>query len=159
MLRCMFIVWYSLESSRLRILHPWYRNSVLYSLISSRGIQHLGTFCAFATAIENHYNLAFSFHQVPITAGWTEAAWYDRLAQHNITTSMISCYINDIMLLTCIVNCISTRVFQYKTVQQYHNTTSIHLPPLLFLVVQSWNITQRQPVSGVRLLVWWLLSS
>ena len=46
------------------------------------GIQHLRTFAA---AIANHYNLAFSFHQVPITAGWTEAAWYERLAQHLYT--------------------------------------------------------------------------
>ena len=29
-----------------------------------------------------HYHSAFSFHQVPITAGWTETAWYERLAQH-----------------------------------------------------------------------------
>ena len=28
----------------------------------------------FAAAIANHYNLAFSFHQIPITAGWTEPA-------------------------------------------------------------------------------------
>ena len=27
----------------------------------------------------------FSFHQVPITAGWTEAAWYERLTQHLYT--------------------------------------------------------------------------
>ena len=31
-------------------------------------------FAHFAAAIANHYNLVFSFHQVPITAGWTEAA-------------------------------------------------------------------------------------
>ena len=31
-------------------------------------------FAYFAAAIANHYNLAFSLHQVPITAGWTEAA-------------------------------------------------------------------------------------
>ena len=34
-------------------------------------IQHLRTFAA---AIANHYNLAFSFLHVPITAGWTEAS-------------------------------------------------------------------------------------
>ena len=42
-----------------------------YSLISSgenSAVAH------FAAAIVNHYNLAFSFHQVPITAGWTEVA-------------------------------------------------------------------------------------
>ena len=39
-------------------------------------------FACFAAAIANHYNSAFSFHQVPITAGWTEAVWYERLAQH-----------------------------------------------------------------------------
>ena len=33
----------------------------------------------FAAAITNHYNLAFSFHWVPITVTWAEVA---RLAQH-----------------------------------------------------------------------------
>ena len=42
-------------------------------------------FAHFAAAIANHYNLAFSFHQVPITTGWTEAVWYERLAQHLYT--------------------------------------------------------------------------
>ena len=32
---CMFIVWYPLEFSRLRNLHPWYWNSLLYGLIYS----------------------------------------------------------------------------------------------------------------------------
>ena len=42
-----------------------------YSLISSG--EH-SAFAHFAAAVANHYNLAFSFHQVPITIGWTEAA-------------------------------------------------------------------------------------
>ena len=42
-----------------------------YSLISS--VEN-SAFAHFAAAVANHYNLAFSFHQVPITAGWTEAA-------------------------------------------------------------------------------------
>ena len=29
----------------------------------------------------DHYTLAFAFHQVPITAGWTEVAWYERFVQ------------------------------------------------------------------------------
>ena len=41
----------------------------LYSLISSG---ENSAFVQFDAAIANHYNLAFSFHQVPITAGWTE---------------------------------------------------------------------------------------
>ena len=52
-------------------LHPWYWNTLFYSLISSG---ENSAFAYFAAAIANHYNLAFSFHQVPITAGWTEAA-------------------------------------------------------------------------------------
>ena len=79
---CMFIVWYPLEFSRLHNLHLWYWNSLLQSLISSG---EDSTFAHFAAAIANHYNLAFSFHQVPITAGWTEAAWYERLAQYLYT--------------------------------------------------------------------------
>ena len=43
-------------------LHPWYWNS----LISSRDNS---AFAQFIAAIANHYNLAFSIHQVPITAG------------------------------------------------------------------------------------------
>ena len=53
-----------------------------YSLISSG---ENSAFAHFAAAIANHYNLAFSFHQVPITAGLTEAAWYERLAKHLYT--------------------------------------------------------------------------
>ena len=43
--------------------------SLLYSLISSG---ENSKFEHFAAAIANHYSLTFSFHQVPITAGWTE---------------------------------------------------------------------------------------
>ena len=42
-----------------------------FSLISS---EENSAFAHFAAAIANHYNLACSFHQVPITAVWTEAA-------------------------------------------------------------------------------------
>ena len=52
-------------------LHPWYWNTLFNSLIPSGGNS---AFVHFAAAIANHYNLTFSFHQVPITAGWTEAA-------------------------------------------------------------------------------------
>ena len=71
----MFIVWYPLEFSRLFFLHPWYWNSLIYSLISSG---KNSAFAHFAVAIGNHYNLAFLFHQVPmaITVEWREAAWY-----------------------------------------------------------------------------------
>ena len=73
----MLIVWYPLEFIN---LHPWYWNTLLYSLISSG---ENSAFALFAAALASHYNLAFSLHQVPIIAGWTEATWYDeRLAQH-----------------------------------------------------------------------------
>ena len=58
--------------SRLHNLHPWYWNS-LYSLISGEN----SAFVHFAADVANHYNLAFLFHQVPITAGWTEVVKYD----------------------------------------------------------------------------------
>ena len=54
-------------------IRPWYWSSVLYSLISSG---ENSAFDHFAAAIANHYNLALSFRQVPITAGWTDALWY-----------------------------------------------------------------------------------
>ena len=40
--------------------------TLFYRLISSQGNS---VFAHFTAAIANHYNLAFSFHQVPITAG------------------------------------------------------------------------------------------
>ena len=64
------------------IYTPGIWNTLFYSLISS---WENSAFAHFATAIANHYNSAFSFHQVPITAGLTEAAWYERLAQHLYT--------------------------------------------------------------------------
>ena len=51
----------------------------LYSLISSG---ENSAFSHFAAAKANYYNLAFSFHQVPITSGWAEAAWHERFAHH-----------------------------------------------------------------------------
>ena len=59
-----------------------YWNSLLYSLIFPME----NSACAhFAATIANHYNLAFLFYQVPITAGWTEVAWYERLTWHLYT--------------------------------------------------------------------------
>ena len=69
---CMFTVWYPIEFSRLHNLHPWYYNSVLYGLISSgENSVHFLQQLPFTI-------LHCSFHQVPITAGWTEAAWYKK---------------------------------------------------------------------------------
>ena len=78
---CMFIVWYPIEFSRLHNLHPLYWNSLLYGLISS------GENSAHFLQLLPFTILNCSFHQVPITAGWTEleAAWYEILAQHLYT--------------------------------------------------------------------------
>ena len=76
---CMFIVWYLFLLRRLLNLHPWYRNSLCLSLIST---EVNSAFARFVAAIANHYNLHHNFHQIPITAGWTQAAWYERVAQH-----------------------------------------------------------------------------
>ena len=43
------------------------------------------SFCTLCCSYSHHYNLAFSFHQVPITAGWTEGVWYEGLAQQLYT--------------------------------------------------------------------------
>ena len=72
----MFIVWYPREFSILHILHPWYCNSLLYSIISSReNSAHFLQLTPFTI-------LQFSFHQVPITARWTEAVWNEKCARH-----------------------------------------------------------------------------
>ena len=58
------------------------RSSLLYSLISSG---ENSVFAYFAAAIADHFNLAFSFYQVPITTEWTKAAWYEMFAEHLFT--------------------------------------------------------------------------
>ena len=78
----MFIVQISPQDQQTTIYTPGIGTHYFYSLISSG---ENSAFAHFAAAIANHYNSAFSFHQVPITAGWTEASWYERLAQHLCT--------------------------------------------------------------------------
>ena len=78
----MFIVQISPQDQQTVQFTPWYWNTLFYSLISSG---ENSASAHFAAAVANHYNLAFSFHQVPINAGWTGAAWYERLAQHLYT--------------------------------------------------------------------------
>ena len=66
---CMFIVWYPNAFSRLHNLHQWYWNSLLYGQISSgENSKHFLQLMPFTI-------IHFSFHQVPITGGWTEAVW------------------------------------------------------------------------------------
>ena len=72
-------------------------NIYIYSLISHRFQQtskftplvfellHIWSHLAHFLQLMPFTILHFSFHQVPITAGWTEAAWYERLAQHPYT--------------------------------------------------------------------------
>ena len=75
----MFIVRYPIEFSRLHNLHPWYWNTLLYGLISSgKNSAHFLQPLPFPI-------LHFLFHQVSITAGWTEAELFERLAQHLYT--------------------------------------------------------------------------
>ena len=59
-----------LSSADFTIYTPGIGTLSIYTLISSG---ENSVFAHFAVAIANHYNLAFSFHQVPITAGSTEA--------------------------------------------------------------------------------------
>ena len=47
-------------------LHSWYWNTLFYNLISSG---ENSVFVYSAVAITDPYNVAFLFHQVPITAG------------------------------------------------------------------------------------------
>ena len=50
-------------------------------------------FVNFAEIIAIHYNLASSFHRVPITAGWTEASWCERLDNKSThSMAMYTCY-------------------------------------------------------------------
>ena len=76
---CMFVKSDLPLSSAFTIYIPGIGILLLYSLISSG---ENSAFAHFTAAIANHYNLTFSFHKVPITAGWTEAAWYEKLAKH-----------------------------------------------------------------------------
>ena len=69
--------WVQQTSQFTFLVLDWY--TLLYSLIASG--ENLA-FDHFAAAIANHYSSAFSVHQVPITAEWTEVAWHERFARH-----------------------------------------------------------------------------
>ena len=57
-------------------LHPWFWNSILYSLIFSwDNSAHFLQLMPFTV-------LHFSFHHVPIAAGWAKAVWKAKFAQH-----------------------------------------------------------------------------
>ena len=74
----------SLEFSRLHNLHPWYWNSLLYSLISS------GEKSAHFLQLMPFTIIHFSFHQAPIIAGWTELGmiWEDCPTPLHVAGSM-----------------------------------------------------------------------
>ena len=74
---CMLIVWYPLKFS-IHNLHPWYWNSLWYCLISS------GENSAYILQIMPFTILHF-FPPASHHCWWTEAAWYERLAQHLYT--------------------------------------------------------------------------
>ena len=74
----MFIVWYPNEFSRLNNLHPWYWNSLIYGLISGENSAYYLQLMSFTIS-------SFLFHQAPITAGWAEAVWNEKFAQHFYT--------------------------------------------------------------------------
>ena len=70
---------YHCEFSRLCNLHPWYWNTLFYSLISSEN----SAFAHTPAFIANHYNVVFLFHWVLITNG-CEALW-KKFTQHFYT--------------------------------------------------------------------------
>ena len=49
-----------------------------------------GEFSAFSAANAVHNFFQFLFHQVPITAGWTEAVWYERFLPNTYTHQLTS---------------------------------------------------------------------
>ena len=65
-----FIVQISPQDQQTTIYTPGIGTHSFYSFISSR---ENSAFAHVAAAIANRYSLAFSFHQVPITAKWTAA--------------------------------------------------------------------------------------
>ena len=67
-----------MSSTNFTIYSPGF-GTLSYSLTSSG---ENSVFAHFAAALVNHYNLAISFHHVPISAEWTAVAWYDRVAQY-----------------------------------------------------------------------------
>ena len=73
------VVWYPRGFNRLHTLHPWYWNSLLYALIS------FGETSAHFLQLMPFTILQFSFHQVPINAGWAEAEWNEKFAWHFYT--------------------------------------------------------------------------
>ena len=57
------------------LITTWYWNSFWYSLISLGRMQRIFCSCG------HSHSINFSFHTVPIIAGWTEAVWIQSFAQ------------------------------------------------------------------------------
>ena len=120
---CMFIVLISpsAEFSRLHNLHPWYRNSLLYGLISSgENSAHFLQLMTYHNAISHFTILHFSFHQVPITAGWTEAVWYERFYPTPLHTSNFS-DLRELVTLPCATICVRQTASLYQQVFHCHS--------------------------------------
>ena len=75
----MFIVRYPSKFSRLEY------NLLVLELSFIRSHLLWGEFSTFSAANTIHNFPFFSFHQVPITAGWAEAVWNEQFAQHFYT--------------------------------------------------------------------------
>ena len=58
---------YCPEFSGLYNLHSWYRNTVQHTLFSLSFSGENSAFVHSGAAVASHYNVAFSFHQLPIT--------------------------------------------------------------------------------------------
>ena len=92
------------------LISPWVQQTAQFTpLVSELSLirSHLlwGEFSAFSAANAISQFSIFSFHQVPITAGWTEAFWYERFCPTPPHTSNFS-DLRELVTLPCATICV-----------------------------------------------------
>ena len=98
----------------------------------------------------------FSFHQVPITAGWTEAVWYERFCPTPLHTSNFS-DLRELVTLPCATICVRQTASLYQQVFHCHSgsvvsSTGRHQTATPYMPLVRQRREQRSPAMGVRCL-------
>ena len=98
----------------------------------------------------------FSFHQVPITAGWTEAVWYERFYPTPLHTSNFS-DLRELVTLPCATICVRQTASLYQQVFHCHSgsvvsSTGRHQTATPYMPLVRQRREQRSPAMGVRCL-------
>ena len=143
------------------LISPWVQQTAQFTpLVSELSLirSHLlwGEFSAFSADNAISQFSIFSFHQVPITAGWTEAVWYERFCPTTLHTSNFS-DLRELVTLPCATICVRQTASLYQQVLHCHSesvvsSTGRHQTATPYMPLVRQRREQRSPAMGVRCL-------